>query len=152
MSLAGVVCLATALVWCPAAAAQSTAEAPNPIASAPNPVVASPQSRLKIPAAVWAAGVVSDQITTYQFASRYRDLMHEENVLINALDRHPVWLVAAGSAIDATSGWLVYRFLGKKHPRLATIAFYGAAAYRSYLASHNLRMMEKARQIRVNNP
>jgi hypothetical protein len=112
--------------------------------------LASPLSdhALKIPAFVWAAGVAADQITTYRFSSRYGDLLHERNPLILGLDRHPVLLVAAGSAIDAATGWAVYHYLGR-HPRLAKVAFYGAAAYRGYLAIYNVQMMRQARQMRV---
>src|SRR5205814_8850999 len=98
---------------------------------------------LKIPAIVWAMGVATDQATTYQFSSRYPNVLHEQNPFIQGLDRHPVWLVAAGTAIDATTGWAVYHFLGPRHPRLVRIAFYSAAAYRTYLAVHNVRMMQQ---------
>jgi hypothetical protein len=103
---------------------------------------------LRIPALVWAAGVAADQATTYRFSSRYGDLLHERNPLIQGLDPHPVLLVAAGSAIDAATGWAVYHYLGR-HPRLARIAFYGAAAYRSYLAVYNVQMMRQAQQLRM---
>jgi hypothetical protein len=82
-----------------------------------------------MPSLAWAAGVAADQITTYRFSSQYGDLLHERNPLIHGIDRHPVLLVAAGSAIDAATGWAVSHYLGR-HPRLAKIAFYGAAAYR----------------------
>jgi hypothetical protein len=101
-----------------------------------------------MPAIVWTAGVAADQITTYRFSSRYSDLLHERNPLIHGLDRHPVLLVAAGSAIDAATGWAVYHFLGR-HPKLAKIAFYGAAAYRGYLAVYNVQMMREAQQARA---
>jgi hypothetical protein len=103
---------------------------------------------LRIPLIIWATGVAADQITTYQFTHQYRDMMHEENLLIRSLDQHPALLVAAGTAIDATSGWLAYRVL-RRHPRLAHIAFYGAAAYRGYLAVHNMQMMRRAEQLRA---
>ena len=129
------------LLWCAPVAAQTPPAA--------EPAVDLSAARLRIPAAVWAGGVIADQVTTYRFASGYHDLLHERNVLIRGLDEHPVWLVAAGSAIDASTGWLVYRYLGRRHPRLAAIAFFSAAAYRTYLAAHNLQMMERARQIRA---
>jgi len=103
---------------------------------------------LKIPAIVWAAGVASDQATTYQFSSRYPNILHEQNPFIQGLDGHPMWLVAAGTAIDASTGWAVYHFLGPRHPRLVRIAFYSAAAYRTYLAIHNVRMMQQAQRLR----
>jgi hypothetical protein len=102
---------------------------------------------VKISALVWGAGVTFDQITTYQFSSRYRDLMREENPLIQGLDRHPMLLVATGAAIDTATGWLTFRLL-RRHPRLAQIAFYSAAAYRGYLAAHNIEMMRLAEEIR----
>lgn len=105
--------------------------------------------RLRLPAALWIAGTVADQVTTYKFSSEYGDLLHEKNFLINGLEGHPVLLVAAGTAFDAATGWLTYRFLGAKHPRLAQVLFYTAAAYRGYLAAHNAQMMQQARELRA---
>jgi hypothetical protein len=103
---------------------------------------------LKIPTIVWAAAVAADQTTTYQFSSQYPDILHERNPLIRSLDAHPVWLVGAGAAIDATTAWAAHHFFGERHPRLVKIAFYGAAAYRTYLAAYNIRMMRRAQQLR----
>jgi hypothetical protein len=97
----------------------------------------------------WAAAVAADQITTYRFSSRYHDLLHEENVALKGLDGHPVWLVSAGSAIDAATGLAAWKVLGDRHPRLAKVVFYGAAAYRSYLAGANIEMMRRASAIRA---
>ena len=101
-----------------------------------------------MPVMVWLAGVTADQVTTYQFSSKYRDMMHEENPLLHGLDRHPTLLVAAGAAIDAASGWASYHYL-RKHPRLVQIVFYGAATYRTYLALHNVQMMRRAEDLRT---
>ena len=91
---------------------------------------------------IWASGVAADQFTTYRFASGYRDVLREANPLIGGLDRHPVLLVAAGSAMDAATGWAAWRLLGAHHPRIAKALFYSAAAYRTYLAAHNVRLMQ----------
>jgi hypothetical protein len=107
------------------------------------------RKRLRLPAALWIAGTAADQITTYRFSSQYGDLLHEKNPLLSGLDGHPGLLVAAGTAFDAATGWLVYRFLGPTHPRLAQALFYGAAAYRSYLAIHNTQMMQQAIDVRA---
>ena len=107
-----------------------------------------PHIDLKIPVMVWAAGVASDQATTYQFSSQYPNILHEKNPFIQALDRHPLGLVAAGTALDAATGWAAYHFLGPGHPRVAAIAFYSAAAYRAHLAAHNVRMMQQAQRLR----
>jgi hypothetical protein len=121
------------------ASAQSATDAPR-AAPADHP--------LKIPALLWVGTVAADQITTYRFASLYGDLIHEENPLIRGLDRRPALMVAAGTAIDATTGWLAYGLLGRRHPRLARMAFYSAAAYRGYLAAHNVHMMRQADDLR----
>jgi hypothetical protein len=103
---------------------------------------------LKIPTYVWTSAVAADWVTTYQFSSRYGDLLHERNPVLRALDGHPAWLVAAGASVDAATGWAVYRLIGSRHPRLMQAALYGAAAYRTYLAIDNVRMMREARAIR----
>ena len=125
-----IVCAALALVCAARAHAQ---ELPPPT-----------DAGLKIPMMVWASAVAADQITTYRFASGYRDVLRESNPLISGLDRHPVLLVAAGSAVDAATGWAAYRLFGANHPRLAKILFYSAAAYRGYLAASNLQKMRQA--------
>lgn len=136
--------LATLALLC---AGTARAEPPQPPAVTPAPDGPS----LKLPLLIWTAGVAADQITTYRFSSQYGDLLHERNPLINGLDGHPALLVSAGSAIDAATGWACYRLLGRRHPRIARWAFYGAAAYRVYLAAYNLEMMSRARQVRVVN-
>lgn len=140
MKLPLVVWLAIAIASASAVSAQSRAESA--------PVPPTDAHGLKIPVIVWTAGVVVDQITTYRFSSQYGDLLHEENPLIRGFDRHPVLLVAVGTAIDAATGWASYRFIGRRHPRLAKVAFYGAAAYRAYLAVHNVQMMRRTEQVR----
>ena len=131
--------LLLAVLCASAASAQPSIDAGDAAPAAPH--------ALKLSVLVWTAATAADQITTYQFSSRYRDMIREENPLIRGLDRHPALLVATGTAIDATSGWLAYRLLGS-HPRLAQIAFYSAAAYRAYLAAHNVHMMRQAENLR----
>jgi hypothetical protein len=104
---------------------------------------------LRMPMAIWATAVAADQLTTYRFSSGYRDLLHETNPLVSGLDQHPALLVAAGTAIDAATAWAAYRLLSKRHPRLLKMAFYGAAAYRTYLAAYNVEMMRQARAVRI---
>jgi len=136
--LVGAVAFALAVLLSVPAWAQSVATSPAPRAHSPKKALI-----------VWAAAAMADQATTYRFSSRYHDSLHEENVLVRGLDGHPVWLVSAGSALDAASGWAAWRFLGTRHPRLATFAFYGAAAYRSYLAAWNIEMMRRANNVRA---
>jgi len=138
VKLAAIVCLATSVLFATRVSAQTRGEQPPPVVDG-----------LKISALVWAACVTADQITTYQFSSQYRDILRETNPMIRGLDRHPVLLVTAGSAIDAAAGWVAYRYLGRSHPRLAKTAFFAAAAYRAYLAGYNMQMMGRAEAIRA---
>src|SRR5579872_1369139 len=73
-----VVCLTALLLLARSVAAQSSGEPARPPSAQPK--------ALNLAIAVWAAGMTADQITTYQFSSRYRDMMREENPLINGLD------------------------------------------------------------------
>jgi hypothetical protein len=135
----GIVFIAALLFATRASAQQET------VSSAP--LTADPG--LRIPAALWAGAVTADQITTFQFSSRYSGLLRERNPLIRGLDGHPSWLVAAGTTLDAAAGWAAYRLLGRSHPRLLKIALYGAAGYRTYLAIYNIQMMRQARDLRL---
>jgi len=98
---------------------------------------------------VWAAGAAADQMTTYRFSSQYPDRLRESNPLVSGLDRQPALLVTAGTAIDLATGWAAYRVRGPRHPRLAKIAFYSAAAFRSYLALYNVQAMRRADDARA---
>lgn len=99
--------------------------------------------QLRIPVMIWAASVAADQATTYLFSSRYQGVLRERNPITRGLDQHPALLVAAGSAIDVATGWAARRLL-RNHPTLARVVFYGAAAYRTYLAAYNITMMRRA--------
>lgn len=118
--------------------AQATAAAPH----------AAPKTHtLRVPLIVWTAAVAADWATTYRFSTKYGDLMHEENPLIAGLRGHPATMIAAGSALDALTAWTAARAL-RSHPRLTRLTFYGAAAFRGYLAAHNIEMMRRAEAIR----
>jgi hypothetical protein len=130
----------TTLVCLAAFALPQSARAQEP----PPPSALAQPLQLKIAAAMWTAAVASDHVTTYQFRTDYPDLLHEQNPLVRGLEDHPAWLVGANAAIDAATGWVTYRWLGSRHPRLAMVAFYAAAAYRASLSIHNVRMMNRA--------
>jgi len=113
---------------------------------------AAAQTDLKIPTIAWTAAAGADWATTYQFSSKYGDVLHERNPLINGLDQHPAWLVTAGAAMDAGMWVAANRFLGDRHPRWMKVALYGAAVYRVYLAAYNIRMMQQAQSIIAARP
>lgn len=131
------VCLLCAAAIAAHAQSLGGSDAPPPTAS----------SAVKVSVLTWTATATADWITTYRFATRYRDLIHEENPLIGGLGRHPALMVAAGGGIDAATAWTTYRLL-RGHPRWARVAFYGAAAFRTYLVVHNVEMMRRADVIR----
>ncbi len=124
-------------------ATQAAVPAPSAV---PRSASTDTRHRVRIPVLVWTGAVAADQTTTYLFSSRYPGVLHETNVLVRGLDRHPALLVAAGTALDAATGWAAYRLLGG-HPRLASVLFYGAAVYRACLAAHNIGMMQRAQAI-----
>ena len=121
--------------------------APTPTPATPTPVPREARHSLTVPILTWAAATAADQVTTYQFSSRYRSVLHESNPLVRPFDRHPALLVAAGSALDVGAAWLTNHWLGRRHPRLAKIAFFGAAGYRAYLAGYNVGAMRHARAV-----
>lgn len=128
---------AAVVLWAALFSAQPSTPAPQ----------AEPAHSLRLPIAVWMGAAAMDWATTYRFSTHYRDLLHEENPLISGLGGHPALMVTAGAAIDAATAWTAARLL-RDHPRLAQLTFYGAAAFRGYLAIHNVQMMRRADQIR----
>lgn len=125
------------VLWAALSSAQSSTPAPP----------AAPAHPLRLPIAIWTGAAALDWATTYRFSTRYGDLLHEKNPLISGLGGHPALMVTAGAAIDAATAWTATRLL-RGHPRLAQLTFYGAAAFRGYLAIHNVQMMRRADQIR----
>jgi hypothetical protein len=116
---------------------------------APTAVARTVAPALRLPVTVWVTAVAADQATTYWFASRHGDVLREANPIVGRLDRHPVLLVAAGSALDATTAIAAHRFLGRRHPRIAQLVFMGAAAYRAYLAYHNVQNISYAKRFKA---
>jgi hypothetical protein len=115
---------------------------------APDAPAAPASAPVKLSVLTWTTTATGDWITTYRFATRYRNLIHEENPLISKLALHPALMIAAGGGIDAATAWTTYRLL-RRHPRWARAAFYGGAAFRGYLVVHNIQMMQRADAIRA---
>lgn len=97
---------------------------------------------LKLPTTVFAAAAAADWATTYHGLKYYR--LRETNPLLRPLDRSPGKMVLLGGAIDvgAVAAW--HYTLGREHPRLAAAGLWATAAFRAYLAIHNLRNQQKA--------
>lgn len=91
-----------------------------------------------------AASIASaaDWATTYHALKHYH--LREANPLLRPLERTPGKMVAMGAAIDVASfsAWNVT--LGRNHPKVAAAGLWGVAAFRGYLAWHNLRNTRRA--------
>jgi hypothetical protein len=97
---------------------------------------------LKLPTTIFAATAAADWFTTYHGLKHYR--LRETNPLLRPFDQTPGKMVLLGSAIDlgATVAW--HYGVGRDHPRLAAAGLWGMAAFRAYLAFHNVRNQQKA--------
>ena len=82
-------------------------------------------------------GAAADWASTYHALKFYK--VRETNPLLRPLDSKPGSLVTMGALIDAGgfSAWNLS--VGRKHPRVAAAGLWAMAAFRGYLALHNLR-------------
>jgi hypothetical protein len=109
------------------------------------PAVVSAQERSRpLHAPTIAASIASaaDWATTYHALTNFQ--VRESNPLLRPLDRTPGRMVTMGAAIDVAtfSAWNLT--MGKRHPKIAAAGLWGMAAFRTYLAVHNLRSSNKA--------
>jgi hypothetical protein len=100
------------------------------------------QDRLRVPTTVFAAAAAADWASTYHALKHYR--LRESNPLLKSLDDQPAKLVAIGAAIDVGAVIVWNTGVGRNHPRLAATGLWTMAAYRAYLAIHNLRNARRA--------
>lgn len=89
-----------------------------------------------------SAAAAADWATTYHALKYYR--LREANPLLRPLSGSPGPLVSIGGAIDvaAVSAWNLS--LGRSRPQAAAAGLWAMAAFRSYLAIHNLVNERKA--------
>ena len=91
---------------------------------------------LKPPTIAASAAAAADWATTYHALKYYK--LREANPLLQALSGSPGPLVSIGAAIDvgAVSAWNLS--IGRSRPQTAAAGLWAMAAFRSYLAIHNL--------------
>jgi hypothetical protein len=91
---------------------------------------------LKPPTIAASAAAAADWATTYHALKYYR--LREANPLLRPLSGSPGPLVSVGAAIDvaAVSAWNLS--IGRSRPQAAAAGLWAMAAFRSYLAIHNL--------------
>jgi hypothetical protein len=107
------------------------------------PAVASAQdSNLTVPTIAASIAAAADWTSTYHALKHYQ--VREVNPLLRPLDASPRSLVTLGAVIDAGgfSAWNMT--VGRKYPRLAAAGLWGMAAFRAYLAIHNVRNSRRA--------
>jgi hypothetical protein len=109
------------------------------------PAMAAAQSGdqpLKIPTVAASAASAADWASTYHALKFYR--VREVNPLLSRFQGSPGSLVTVGAVMDAGafSAWNVA--VGRRHPKVAAAGLWGMAAFRTYLAIHNLRNERKA--------
>ena len=107
------------------------------------PAAADAQSvSLKIPTIAASAAAAADWTTTYHALKYYK--VREANPLLQSLSAAPGQLVSLGAALDVAglSAWNLS--VGRSRPRTASAGLWAMAAFRSYLAVHNLMNERKA--------
>ena len=92
---------------------------------------------LRTPTIAAGLAAAADWGTTYHALTRYQ--LREVNPILRPLERRPGQMISVGAAIDASlvSAWNIS--LGQKHPKVAAGGLWAMAAFRTYLAIHNLR-------------
>jgi hypothetical protein len=92
---------------------------------------------LKVPTIAASAAAAADWASTYHALKYYK--VREVNPLLRAFDHEPGAMISLGAAIDVgmVSAWNVA--VGRRHQRVATAGLWAMAAFRSYLAVHNMR-------------
>ena len=103
-----------------------------------------PPRSLQAPTIAASLASAADWATTYHALKNYH--VSEMNPLLRPLERTPGRMVAMGALIDVASFSAWNATLGKDHPKIAAAGLWGMAAFRGYLAFHNLRNTQKAQR------
>jgi hypothetical protein len=104
---------------------------------------APPSSRqLQAPTIAVSIASAADWASTY-YALKHFDV-REVNPVLRPLEQTPGRMISMGAVIDVASFSAWNLTLGKNHPRMAAAGLWGMAAFRGYLAVHNLRNTRRA--------
>jgi hypothetical protein len=88
----------------------------------------------RIALGTYVGSAALDYHSTYKVLA---DGGYEKNPLGKLTDSHPVGTVVLGAAVDVTATTLLYKWLGKRHPKLTTALLFGVSSVRLSLAVHN---------------
>jgi hypothetical protein len=91
---------------------------------------------VRVPTIAASAAAAADWTTTYHALKYYK--VREANPLLQSLSGSPGQLVSLGAALDAggLAAWNLS--IGRSRPRVAAAGLWVMAAFRSYLAVHNM--------------
>jgi hypothetical protein len=97
---------------------------------------------LRLPTLVASGAAAADWATTYHALTNYH--VREANPLLKPWNDSPGQLVGMGALMDlgGVTAWNLA--VGPKHPKMAATGLWAMAAFRSYLAVHNLRNERRA--------
>ena len=102
------------------------------------PATASAQSgNLRIPTIAAGAAAAADWASTYHALKYYK--VREKNPVLRPFERSPGSLISLGGIIDAGSVSAWNLSVGRKNQKVAAIGLWTMAAFRTYLAIHNMR-------------
>jgi hypothetical protein len=108
----------------------------------PSLAQAQQESALRAPTIAASAAAAADWASTYYALKHFK--VRELNPIINSMQHRPGRMISVGSAIDVgiVSAWNLG--VGRRNERLAATGLWAMAAFRTYLAIHNLRNTRKA--------
>ena len=108
----------------------------------PELALAQQHNGLRTPTIAASVAAAADWATTY-YALTHFDL-REVNPIINPLQHRPGRMISVGAAMDAglMSAWNLS--VGRKNERVAAAGLWAMAAFRAYLAIHNMRNTRRA--------
>jgi hypothetical protein len=104
--------------------------------------IAALQPSLRIPTVAASSAAALDWVTTYHALTNYQ--VRETNPLLRPWYDSPSQLIGVGALMDigGITAWNLT--VGPRHPRVAVAGLWAMAAFRSYLAVHNLRNEHRA--------
>ena len=100
------------------------------------------ESALRAPTIAASAAAAADWASTYYAVKYFK--VRELNPLINSMEHEPARMISMAAVLDAgiVSAWNLG--IGRKNQRVAIAGLWTMAAFRTYLAIHNLRNTRKA--------
>ena len=112
------------------------------LARAQEPSRTAQPASLRIPTIVASSAAAADWITTYHALTNFK--VRETNPILRPWYDSPGQMIGVGAMIDlgGVTAWNLA--MGPRHPRLAVAGLWTMAAFRSYLAIHNLRNEQRA--------